>query len=170
MADYSNLPEFDSLPPVKGMPQGCAWGIFDKDGKKDHLGCINLLTPAVVQLAAKEVKDGISVSLNWGLGAIETPGFARKALIHRVFAFKNHPIPELCMHGFDDEIDFNTQASSQWDSLVHFAHQPSGLSYNGTRASTDLLSQPFGKFDVDRKLPTLNHWHERGGMIGRGVL
>ncbi|KAH8701263.1 hypothetical protein GQ44DRAFT_744080 [Phaeosphaeriaceae sp. PMI808] len=145
MADYGNLPDFDSLPPVKGMPQGCAWGIFDKDGKKDHLGCINLLTPV-------------------------TRGFDRKALVHRVFTFQDHPILNLRMHGFDDEIDFNTQASSQWDSLVHFAHQPSGLNYNGTQASTDLLSQPFGKFDVDRNFSTLNHWHERGGMIGRGVL
>lgn len=36
--DYSNIPDFDSLPAVEGMPQGCAWGIFDKNGKKDHLG------------------------------------------------------------------------------------------------------------------------------------
>ena len=56
--DYSNIPDFDSLPAVKDMPQGCAWGIFDKDGKKDHLGCLNLLTPTVVQGALKEATDG----------------------------------------------------------------------------------------------------------------
>ncbi|KAH8754657.1 hypothetical protein F5882DRAFT_308229 [Hyaloscypha sp. PMI_1271] len=65
MADYSNLPDFDSLPPVENMPQGCAWGIFDNDGKKDHLGCLNLLTPKVVQEAYKEARDGVSISLNW---------------------------------------------------------------------------------------------------------
>lgn len=75
--DYTNLPDFDSLPEVKGMPQGCAWGVFDKGGKKDHLGCINLLTPAVVKEAYKEAKDGVSVSLNWPIGAINTPGFMR---------------------------------------------------------------------------------------------
>lgn len=58
MSDYSNLPDFDSLPPVEGMPQGCAWGLFDKNGKKDHLGCLNLLTPQVVQNAFKEATDG----------------------------------------------------------------------------------------------------------------
>ena len=62
MADYSNLPDFDSLPKVKDMPQGCAWGIFDKDGKKDHLGCLNLLTPAVVANAIKEATEGKSPS------------------------------------------------------------------------------------------------------------
>jgi hypothetical protein len=31
-------PAFDDLPKVDGEPQGCAWGIFDKDGKKDEVG------------------------------------------------------------------------------------------------------------------------------------
>ena len=30
------VPNFDDMPKVEGMPQGCAWGIFDKEkGKKD---------------------------------------------------------------------------------------------------------------------------------------
>jgi hypothetical protein len=63
MTDYSNIPDYDSLPPVKGMPKGCAWGVFDKDGKKDKFGTINLITPEVVKEAVKEVKEGVSVSL-----------------------------------------------------------------------------------------------------------
>lgn len=58
-----HLPDFDHLPKVEGMPQGCAWGLFDKDGKKDLLGTLNLLTPAVVKAAAAEVQDGVSISL-----------------------------------------------------------------------------------------------------------
>jgi hypothetical protein len=58
-----NIPDFDDLPKVEGMPQGCAWGVFDKDGKKDLLGTLNLLTPGVVAAAATEVKDGVSISL-----------------------------------------------------------------------------------------------------------
>lgn len=27
--------QFDDIPPVEGMPHGCAWGIFEKDGEKD---------------------------------------------------------------------------------------------------------------------------------------
>jgi hypothetical protein len=167
MADYTNLPDFDSLPKVKDMPQGCAWGVFDKDGKKDHLGCLNLLTPKVIQEAYKEARDGVSVSLNWPIGAIKTPGFGRKGLEHKVLSFKDSP---LNIHGFDDEVEFNTQCSSQWDSLVHFAHQPTGLSYNGVTPTIDELSQPFGTYDVDKALPTLNHWHDRGGLVGRGIL
>jgi hypothetical protein len=58
-----DVPDFDDLPLIKGMPQGCAWGIFDKGGKKDKLGTLNFLTPQLVQEAAKEVKSGISISL-----------------------------------------------------------------------------------------------------------
>ncbi len=65
MAGYSNIPDYDDLPAVKGMPQGCAWGIFDKDGKKDNLGTINLITPEIVKAAVSEVKEGVSVSLKY---------------------------------------------------------------------------------------------------------
>jgi len=63
MADSLKVPDFDDLPSVEGMPQGCAWGVFDKGGKKDVFGTLNLLTPSVVQAAAAEIKEGISVSL-----------------------------------------------------------------------------------------------------------
>lgn len=59
----SSVPDFDDLPKVEGMPQGCAWGVFDQDGKKDTVGTLNFLTPNVVKAAATEVKDGVSISL-----------------------------------------------------------------------------------------------------------
>jgi hypothetical protein len=59
------LPDFDDLPKVEGMPQGCAWGIFDKDGKKDIFGTLNLLTADVVKASLAEAKDGVSVSLKY---------------------------------------------------------------------------------------------------------
>lgn len=58
-----NLPDYDDLPPVEGMPKGCAWGLFDKDGKKDVYGTLNLLTPEVVKEAGAEIRDGVSISL-----------------------------------------------------------------------------------------------------------
>jgi hypothetical protein len=61
--DPRSVPDFDDLPRVKGMPQGCAWGIFDRAGKKDKLGTLNFLTPEIVRQAAAEVKLGIPVSL-----------------------------------------------------------------------------------------------------------
>lgn len=61
----SDLPNFKSLPAVEGMPHGCAWGLFDKDGKRDNLGALNLLTPEIVLAAKDEIKSGQSVSVNW---------------------------------------------------------------------------------------------------------
>ncbi|KAL2837373.1 hypothetical protein BJX68DRAFT_280214 [Aspergillus pseudodeflectus] len=169
MANVNNLPDFDSLPPVKDMPQGCAWGIFDKDGKKDKIGTLNLLTPAVVQEALKEARDGVSVSLNWDIGAIKEAAFGRKGLTHRIINFRDS---ELDMWGFDDEVSFNPQCSSQWDSLVHVAHQATGLGYNGYQPSTeDLMRAGESKSAAeDGGFPTLDHWHRRGGLVGRGVL
>ncbi|KIW06942.1 uncharacterized protein PV09_02603 [Verruconis gallopava] len=161
------LPDFDDLPKIDGMPQGCAWGLFDKDGKKDVFGTINLLTQDVVRDAYAEARDGVSISLNWSLGAIATPGFLRKGLKHKVIALANTP---LNCHGFDEEIEFNTQCSSQWDSLVHFNHQPTAKAYNGVQPTVEELTQDFGHFDKEQKIPTLNHWHSRGCIVARGVL
>ena len=33
-----DFPAFDDLPKVEGQPQGCLWGFFDKDQKKDEVG------------------------------------------------------------------------------------------------------------------------------------
>jgi hypothetical protein len=70
-------------------------------------------------------------------------------------------------HGFDDEVSFNTQCSSQWDSLVHWQHQPTGLAYNGVKVTRDALG---GSSTAANAMPTLDHWHARGGLVGRGVL
>ncbi|KAH7154774.1 hypothetical protein DER46DRAFT_628568 [Fusarium sp. MPI-SDFR-AT-0072] len=163
-----DVPSFEDLPAVDNMPQGCAWGVLDKDGKKDVFGTINLLTPDVVAAAASEVKERISVSLNgWPIGAIETPGFFRKGLDHKVIDFIDSAMP---CHCFDDEISFNTQCSSQWDSLCHFNHQPTGTAYNGTKGSIEIFTQKFGEEDKEIKYPTINHWHSRGCLVARGVL
>lgn len=39
-----------------------------------------------------------------------------------------------------------------------------------SKTSVEELTQNFGKEDLDQKLPTLNHWHSRGGLVARGVL
>jgi hypothetical protein len=65
---------------------------------------------------------------------------------------------------WDDELSFNTQSSSQWDSLCHFPHQGTGVTYNGFKPTREALA---GKYAPS---PTLEHWHQRGGLVGRGVL
>lgn len=36
------FPDFEDLPTVPGAPQGCVWGMYDKDGKKDEVGGENI--------------------------------------------------------------------------------------------------------------------------------
>ncbi|KAK1468002.1 hypothetical protein CCUS01_06706 [Colletotrichum cuscutae] len=161
-----HLPDYDDLPPVEGMPKGCAWGLFDKDGKKDLFGTLNLLTPSVVKAAGAEIRDGVSISLNWPLDSMNKlaiPG--RKQSVHKVHTLQTAGLSQGI--GWDDELEFNTQGSSQWDSLVHWQHQPTGLAYNGFKPSQEELS---ATSTATNKMPTIDHWHERGGVVGRGVL
>lgn len=167
MATYV-IPDFDDLPKVEGLPQGCAWGVFDKDGKKDLLGTLNLLTPDVVTAAAAEIKDGVSISLNWPLNGIKIPIPGRKITTHNVTSLSASGMLPPEAHAWDDEIEFNTQCSSQWDSLVHVQHQASGMAYNGFKPTQEGLTSP--QSTSDNELPTIDHWHSRGGLVGRGVL
>ncbi|KAI3399306.1 hypothetical protein diail_7261 [Diaporthe ilicicola] len=162
------IPDFHDLPIVEGMPQGCAWGVFDKDGKKDLLGTLNLLTPDVVAAAATEVKDGVSVSLNWPLNGFKIPLPGRRAPAHKVMSLSSAGLMPPGYHGWDDEVEFNTQTSSQWDSLAHVQHQPSGLAYNGIKPTQEGLLSP--QTTAENEQPTIDHWHSRGGLVGRGVL
>ncbi|KAH7150328.1 hypothetical protein B0J13DRAFT_583604 [Dactylonectria estremocensis] len=166
----NSVPDFDALPKVDGMPQGCAWGVFDRDGKKDMVGTLNFLTPDVVKAAASEVKDGVSISLNWPLnGMNKLPAMGRKQSKHKVLYIPESMsgLPFEQGKSWDDELEFNTQGSSQWDSLCHFQHQPSGLAYNGANPTIEALSVESTEAN---SMPTLDHWHTRGCIAGRGVL
>ncbi|KAL6704319.1 hypothetical protein ACN47E_008383 [Coniothyrium glycines] len=150
------FPAFDDLPKVEGMPQGNLWGFFDKDGKKDEIGTINLLTPAVVQAASREISTGEHIQLDWELHNVQFPGFSRKAFDQKKIDFAE--FSDFC--AMDDEIYINTQAGSQWDSLKHFAHQASKTYYNG------LTHELAAQTDTNGT----HKWCERGGIVGRGVL
>lgn len=107
--DDSGLPTWEELENAPGTDYKCAWGLFDKDGKKDQTGTLNLLTPArVLNAARSEIRTGDSVSLNWGLENVKFPGFSRKAMSQNVIDLS---ILGFCGH--DDELTFNTQCGSQ---------------------------------------------------------
>lgn len=126
-----SIPSFDQLPPVPGQPQGSLWGVFDKSGHKDEVGTLNLLTSAVVRQASQEIRTGEHVQLDWCLSEnVEFPGFGRKKFEQKTLDAK--AATKGAHIGFDDELSFNTQSGSQWDSLKHFAHQKSEMSA-GTR-------------------------------------
>lgn len=98
-----------------------------------------------------------------GLSKSEIPG--RKKLVHKVHTLRSSKLCDAI--GWDDELEFNTQNSSQWDSLVHWHHQPTGLAYNGFNPTQEDMS---AKSTAENKMPTIDHWHTRGGVVGRGVL
>ena len=156
-----NLPSYAELPPVSGMPHGCTWGLWDSDGKHDQLGTLNLLTPDVVLEAKKEIQLGINIAINWSLDNCSTPHSQRKRPEHRII-----PLPDWTGH--DDEVHMNTQSGSQWDGFRellphrlasldtdtfqgHWAHQPTGLYYNGvTHAEITDPNAPL-RNGIDRK-------------------
>jgi len=152
----TNLPSFDELPQIQDLPKGCTWGLWDKNGEKDELGTLNLLTPEVVKEAFKELSEGISVSLTWSLDKPNAPNFHRKKLEHKLLDHSTYSP----YSGFDDEVALNTQCSSQWDGLRHHSQGNTNLFYNNVKKEEFATSNVLG---IDR-------WSTRGGIVGRGVL
>ncbi|PGH21402.1 hypothetical protein AJ80_03319 [Polytolypa hystricis UAMH7299] len=152
----AGLIDFDSLPKVEGQPQGNAWGLWGHD---DQIGTLNKISPEAKVAAAQEVKVGKSVSLDLPLDHF---GY----MVGKRLLFKQNILDfgkvNGFMIGYDDELHFNTQSSSQWDGLRHYALQESGLYYNGLKHE-DILEKKDGKLGT-------HHWVEAGGIVGRGVL
>ena len=120
------IPNFDKLPLNKGDPPHSAWGLYGRD---DQLGTLNRLTDEVVLKAAKEeIRTGVRISLNWALDAQNKPSFGRQQFHKRII----HKAPRVVN---DDVWTMNSQSSSQWDGLRHFAYQKEQKFYNGVSLS-----------------------------------
>lgn len=151
-----SLPRYQDLPSCPDMPSHkCSWGLFDKQGHKDTVGTLNLLTPEVARKAKDLVVVGESVSLDLPLDFLKTPAFRRKK-----FERKVHTNPHNEKLSCDDEIYINTQSSSQWDGHCHFGVYECNKFYNGTTLS---------EIEAGTN-PGISEWLKRGGVVGRGVL
>lgn len=106
----SSHPPFSSLPLDPNGPPGNAWGRFEEN---DQLGMLNLLTPAVVAAAAKEIQSGIRISLDWGFGKPSHPSYGRDPHKHEIRRRGDRVVN-------DDVLSFNTQCSTQWDGFRHY--------------------------------------------------
>ncbi|KAL2204654.1 putative cyclase [Sarocladium strictum] len=156
MANRRNpLPALSELPLNKGDPPNSAWGLWD-DAKDASLGSLNYLTDELVLKTTKEeVKTGQRVGLDLPLDLFNPPllgraGFEQKVINKDPFVVN------------DDVITFNTQGSSQWDSLRHFAYQKEKAFYNGaTQADVHASSRT--------AVNGLQPWTKKG-LVGRGVL
>jgi hypothetical protein len=80
--DTTALPAFKDLPINPSHPKWSAW-IWGDD---DALGCLNHLTPERVAEAAKLIRTGASVGLNWGLHKMDVPAPYRRKLEHKILA------------------------------------------------------------------------------------
>lgn len=66
--DLSFVLNFDDFFVVDGYFQGCVWGVFDKDGKKDYYGILNFVIFEIVVVVVKEVIDGIFIFFKYVCG------------------------------------------------------------------------------------------------------
>ncbi|KAL9062497.1 MAG: hypothetical protein Q9157_008869, partial [Trypethelium eluteriae] len=124
-------------------------------GEDDELGTLNRLTKEVVVEAAKEIKTGERISMNWPLDAQkDIPLFNRQAFHKNVYAK-----PPRCVN--DDVWTFNTQSSSQWDGLRHFAYQKERRFYNGVTMD-QIHAEGSNVLGV--------HNMSERGIVGRGIL
>ncbi|KAH7071571.1 putative cyclase-domain-containing protein [Paraphoma chrysanthemicola] len=150
-----NLPTLSELPIHEGDPPNSAWGIWG-DSKEASLGSLNYLTDEnVLKVTKEEVKTGERIGLDLPLDFFDPPLLGRAGFQQKVID-KNPLVVN------DDVISFNTQGSSQWDSLRHFAFQKEKKFYNGATQSEVHAAERTA-------VNGLQPWTEKG-VVGRGVL
>ncbi|KAI9703543.1 MAG: hypothetical protein M1820_005847 [Bogoriella megaspora] len=148
----TKLPRFEELALGKDDPPFSAWGLYGKDDEK---GTLNRLTKDLVVEATKEIKAGVRVSLNWPLDAQKDIPFFNRQAFHKHVYEK----PPRCVN--DDTWTFNTQSSSQWDGLRHFAYQKERKFYNGVTMD-QIHAEGSNVLGV--------HNMAEHGIVGRGIL
>ena len=144
------FPTYAELLRRPGRHRGTSWGVYGDD---DQLGSLNHLTDERVVRAARLVRLGRRFNLNLSMTEFDPPLIAHRGQLH-------HEVFGLNEFHRDDRLDnFFPQASTQIDSLRHFAHPDFGF-YNGF-AGERLVAGT-------RELGIQNV--AEAGIAGRGVL
>ncbi|KAF2088813.1 putative cyclase [Saccharata proteae CBS 121410] len=145
------LPPFSALGLDPAGPPGNTWGLF---GPSDELGMLNLLTPETVVAAAREIRDGKRISLDLPLDVPAHPCFGRQRFRHEMVPRGvDRPVN-------DDVVEFNTQASTQWDGFRHYGNMKLKCHYMGHDQAALERTRVIGT----------DAWLKNGGIQGRGVL
>ncbi|KAI1648736.1 uncharacterized protein F4817DRAFT_53502 [Daldinia loculata] len=158
MTEHRSLMDlkFDELPDPKRVWVG-------KPGSHEEgLGRLILLTEERVRnAAAREIRTGRRIGLNWDVRKLEYPNIGRAPFDHQI-------TPILGGVAFDDIYTMNPQQSSQWDGLRHWSAKPPGeddqrerVFYGGT-TKEEILDRSNDRIGTQ-------HW-AREGITGRGVL
>ncbi len=131
-------------------PEGSTWGDWGDD---DQLGRLNLLTPARVKAAAREVEEGLSFCLSMPLdmpggNAVNPKRFPPRfsPVFHDGAHYYNFDwaalYPGMMDITSDECVTFYSQYSTQWDSFAHVGSlfdvagngAPEPVYYNGFKA------------------------------------
>ncbi|MFE3598027.1 cyclase family protein [Streptomyces sp. NPDC059142] len=143
-------PTYDELGKRTDAPAWSSWGLF---GESDERGTANLAGPAELLAAARAVRRGVAINLDYPLDAFSPPIAAHRETYE-------HHLTGTHADQRDDYLDrFWLQAGSQIDGLRHRRHFRHGF-YNG-----------FPDEAVEVGSPTLGvqRWAEQP-LAGRGVL
>ncbi len=133
-------------------------------GKDDERGTLNLITPEVVQRAARCVRSGRVFSLGLALGSDgpQTGAVAGRFNPEHSMTVVGELIGD-DPRGFcysDDVVRMPLQCATQWDSLAHVHYD--GLLYNGFPASEVLSADGASRDGIDKLA--------RDGIVSRGIL
>lgn len=138
-------PAYDELPLLEAIGVRHAWR---------HLpaaqGTLANLSESAVREAAHHVGTGEVIALSLRSDELDPPLFKRPVLAHEM--------RETARNTFEDVLgEFNPQAASQWDGLLHIRAREFG--FFG------------GEIDLDRARESvgIHHWGAHG-IVGRGVL
>lgn len=108
---YENWPTYDQLPLNDSYPTKAAWGVWGAD---DELGALNHITNDTIIAAAAGIESGLAVPLNMALNVPGPPPNPNRKPFQHVFQPGD---------GYtDDIVIMNTQVSTQFDGLRHFAY------------------------------------------------
>ncbi|PVH97045.1 hypothetical protein DM02DRAFT_533973 [Periconia macrospinosa] len=114
---YKNWPSYGDLPLDASYPMKAAWGVWGAD---DVNGALNHITDETRRQAASEIQTGEAFNLNLELSFIPYPLLPeRRPLVHTFQPGAGYT---------DDVITLNTQMSTQYDGLRHFAYSVNGNS------------------------------------------
>jgi kynurenine formamidase len=140
-------PRYDDLPVIEALGLPHSWGVF---GDGDDRGTVNNMAPDTIVAATSQVSEGRVFRLDLPLDVPDPPLFDRAPIAHTMTATSRHT--------WDDQLDgFNTQGSTQWDSLRHVRCREFGF-YGG------ITDDPTAHDRLG-----IDAW-ARTGIIGRGVL
>ena len=108
---YVGWPTYAELPLNSSYPTKAAWGVWGSD---DELGALNHITKDTILAASREIQLGRIIPLNLRLDALDPPvNPDRKPLTHLFQPGQGYT---------DDVLILNTQISTQYDGLRHFAY------------------------------------------------